>query len=159
MDRNTKLLILLLKELAEQKEVTAYKIGKDTGITEHTIRKYFNLEITPSLDKFLKIANSLGVNFFFDTKDESIDLAKAFKKASNQINESDYFTLQKSEKEGYWVAVHKKANIVVEFEEGKFDETQKVTNIYDFEPSEYGKIPTYMRQLGDWLYENHKNLL
>lgn len=159
MDRNTKLFILLLKELAEQKGVTSYKIGKETGITEHTVRKYFNLEITPSLDKFLRVANCIGVNFFFKAKDENLDLEEALKKASNQINESDYFTLQKSEKESYWVATHKKANIVVEFKEGKFNDTQKVTNIYDFEPSEYGKIPAYMRQLSDWLAQNHSDLL
>lgn len=84
---------------------------------------------------------------------------KPLKKLLIKSTRVDYFTLEKSEKEGYWIATHKMANIVVEFEQGKFNDTQKVLNIHDFSPSQYTKIPTYMRQLGDWLAQNYSHLI
>ncbi|WP_372473343.1 hypothetical protein AB4865_10980 [Capnocytophaga sp. ARDL2] len=57
--------------------------------------------------------------------------------------------LQQGKKQGTWVLTHKKANIVVWFEEGNFNKTQKVVNIYDFPISEYSKIRIYMKEIGD----------
>lgn len=162
MDRHTKIFVALLKELAQQRGLTNYAIAQLTGVTEPTISRYFNFKSVPPLDNFLAIAKAVGVNFYFESKDDDIiDLESAFKNASKQASESDndLFTLQESDKPNHYIAVHKKANIIVEFERGKFNESQKVTNLVEFHPSEYGKIPSYMRQLGDWLAENHRELL
>lgn len=161
MDRPTKIFIRTLKELAQQRGLTNYAIAQLTGVTEPTISRYFNFKSVPPLDNFLAIAKAVGVVFYFEAKDDTIDLETAFKNASKQASESDndLFTLQKSDKPNHYIAVHKKANIIVEFERGKFNESQKITNIFDFAPSELGKIPAYMRELGDWLAENHRELL
>lgn len=161
MNNETKVFIGILKELAQQRGLTNYAIAQLTGVTEPTISRYFNFKSVPPLDNFLAIAKEVGVVFFFEAKDDTVDLDTAFKNASKQASESDndLFTLQESDKPNHYIAVHKKANIIVEFEKGKFNESQKVTNLVDFHPSEYGKIPSYMRPLGDWLVENHNELL
>lgn len=162
MNKETKVFIGILKELAQQRGLTNYAIAQLTGVTEPTISRYFNFKSAPPLDNFLAIAKAVGVVFYFESKDDHIiDLESAFKNATKKANESEnnLFALQKSDKPNHYIAVHKEANIVVEFERGKFNESQKVTNLVDFHPSEYGKIPSYMRQLGDWLAENHEELL
>lgn len=161
MNKETKVFIGILKELAQQRGLTNYAIAQRTGVTEPTISRYFNFKSVPPLDNFVAIAKAVGVACFFQATDHTIDLKTAFKNASKQASESenDLFTFQESDKLNHYIAVHKKANIIVEFERGKFNESQKVTNLVDFHPSEYGKIPTYIRQLGDWLVENHSELL
>lgn len=46
--------------------------------------------------------------------------------------------------------------LVCMFEKGKFNETQEFRNIPQSNPF---KVPTLMRELGDWLVENHKEIL
>ena len=68
------------------------------------------------------------------------------------------FILQRSATPGYWVATDRDNNIVVQFEHGKYNDTQKVTLLNgDTFTSEVEamKVATYLREMADWLRENH----
>ena len=68
----------------------------------------------------------------------------------------DRFILQRSATPGWWVATDKENNIVVQFEHGKYNDTQKVTllNGDTFKSeAEAMKVATYLRELADWLRE------
>ena len=66
--------------------------------------------------------------------------------------------LQKSETPNWWVVTHEKHGIVIRFQEGAFNETQEVTTLNDIDP-DVVKLHTAMREIGDWLVENHANLI
>lgn len=70
------------------------------------------------------------------------------------------FILQPSEQPLHWVCTDTDNNIVCRFEEHKFNETQKFTLIdgESFRTKEAAlAVATYIREMGDWLYANHKD--
>ena len=69
-----------------------------------------------------------------------------------------FMKLQKSKTPNWWVVTHVKHGIVIRFQEGAFNDTQEVTTITDLDPDTV-KIHTVMREIGDWLAENHRDLL
>ena len=65
------------------------------------------------------------------------------------------FKLQRSqEKQGWWVLTDTNKGIVILFEEGKFNSTQKITYLEDVEPSPTA-IAKDLRIMADWLAQNH----
>ena len=84
-DNHSKLFIQLLEEIRLQKNISRYKIAKETGLSEHTIRRTLSHETEPSLPNFLAIAKTLGINFFFESKDSGTDLNKSFQNAMSKI--------------------------------------------------------------------------
>ena len=68
------------------------------------------------------------------------------------------FILQRSATPGWWVATDKDHNIVVQFEHMHYNDTQKVT-LLDGDTfkneKEALKVATYLREMADWLRENH----
>lgn len=75
------LLVLLLKQIALDKEITQDKIAEDTGYTQSNISRFFSLRFTPSMAVFLNIAKAVGVNFFIDDKSGTTDLNVCFENA------------------------------------------------------------------------------
>lgn len=68
------------------------------------------------------------------------------------------FILQKStQQQGWWVLTDKENGIVIRFEENKFNDTQQVTNLEDFTEEQLLRLPTIMREIGDWLATHHYN--
>ena len=68
------------------------------------------------------------------------------------------FKLQRSqEKQGWWVLTDINKGIVILFEEGKFNSTQKITYLEDVEPSPTA-IAKDLRIMADWLAQNHYHL-
>lgn len=68
------------------------------------------------------------------------------------------FIIQPSQEPGFWVATDTEHNIVVKFREHQFNETQEVTllNNETFSSSEEAmKYATYLRELTDWIRDNH----
>ena len=68
------------------------------------------------------------------------------------------FILQPSQEPGFWVATDTEHNIVVKFREHKFNETQEVTLLNNetfSSQQEAMKYATYLRELADWLRDNH----
>jgi hypothetical protein len=65
---------------------------------------------------------------------------------------------QSKEKQGWWVLTDTINLIVIKFQEGKFNDTQKVTllNGDDFSSMEDAmKQVKALREMADWLAENH----
>ena len=56
--------------------------------------------------------------------------------------------------EGLYIVEDTNTGLLCMFEKGKFNETQKFRNFPQCYPM---LIPTLMRELGDWLRENHYN--
>lgn len=73
--------------------------------------------------------------------------------------EDDNFKLMKSDEPNWWLVAHKPTRIIVEFESGKFNETQKVANLEDVLPDEVMRVATAMREVGEWLVKHHQKLL
>ena len=61
-----RILVQLLKVIAEEKGVTQLEISEKTGYTQSNISRVFSLRYTPRLDVFLNIAKAIGVKIKFD---------------------------------------------------------------------------------------------
>lgn len=72
----------------------------------------------------------------------------------------DKYLLQKSaEKPQWWILTDTGLGIVLQFKEGEFNESQKVTFLNDIKRPDPLKIARAVRYMGDWLYENHRELM
>lgn len=71
---------------------------------------------------------------------------------------TERFILQPSQEQGFWVATDTVNGIVIKFREHQFNETQQTTllNGETFKTAEEAlAVATYMREIADWLRENH----
>ncbi|AZA49581.1 XRE family transcriptional regulator [Chryseobacterium carnipullorum] len=75
------LLVLLLKEIADQKKITQNDIAELTGMQQSAISRLFLLKYKPTLETFMKVAQAIKVNFFFEDKENKSDLNLAFENA------------------------------------------------------------------------------
>lgn len=80
-----KVLVLLLKEIADEKGITQDEIATRTGYTQSNISRVFSLRYKVKLDTFINIAQSIGVNFFFEDKNSTTDLNACFERAMEQL--------------------------------------------------------------------------
>lgn len=80
-----KLLVLLLKEIAEAKGVSQIEIAEKSELLQSNISRFFSLKYKPTLDTFLQVAKAVNVNFFFEDKDATTDLNLAFEKAMTEL--------------------------------------------------------------------------
>lgn len=65
----------IFEQLCNQRGVTPYKVGKETGITTATFTNWKAGKYTPKSDKRQKIADYFGVSLYYlDTGDESMTL-------------------------------------------------------------------------------------
>ncbi len=58
----------LLKETAEKKEISNYKIANETGYSASTIKRVFDLDFCPKFQIILDIASVLNVKVNFKPK-------------------------------------------------------------------------------------------
>lgn len=79
------LLVLILKEIAEEKKITQEEIANDTGMMQSAVSRFFSLKFKPTLDTFLQIAKSIKVNFFFEDQEDKSDLNQCFERAMEQL--------------------------------------------------------------------------
>lgn len=71
----------------------------------------------------------------------------------------DNYLLQPSATKGWWVVTDIKRNIVVKFQQGKFNDTQQNTILFDDATMNELEYATAMREIGEYLFQYHKNLL
>jgi hypothetical protein len=67
------------------------------------------------------------------------------------------FIIQDSEKPNHLVVTDQTNGIVIVFEKGKFNETQKITDLNNTNPADFMVVARQMREVGEWLYQNHKD--
>lgn len=80
-----KVLVLLLKEIADEKKISQGDISAATGLLQSNISRFFSLKYKPTLDTFLQVAGAIKVNFFFEDKENKTDLNKCFEKAMTEL--------------------------------------------------------------------------
>ena len=68
--------------------------------------------------------------------------------------EDDDFKLTKTDRPDWWLLAHKESSIIIEFQEGNFNETQKIAELSPSLPDfmQYARV---MRLCGEWLVLNH----
>ena len=76
-----KVLVLLLKEIADQKGISQNEISEKTGMLQSAVSRFYSLKFKPTLETFLQVAQALKVNFFFEDQEGKTDLNIAFEKA------------------------------------------------------------------------------
>jgi len=69
-----KVLVLLLKEIAEEKSITQQQIADATGMQRSNVNRMFSLKYCPSLDNFFILSKAIKVNFLFEDKEKKIDM-------------------------------------------------------------------------------------
>ena len=80
-----KLLVLLLKEIAESKGITQNEIAEKSEMHQSHVSRFFALKFPPNLHTFLKVAEAIKVNFFFEDQENKTDLNVSFEKAMEQL--------------------------------------------------------------------------
>lgn len=84
-ENHWQVLVLLLKEIAAEKGITQQEIAERTGFSQGNIARVFSLKYGPSLKTFIAIAQALGVNFYFEDKEGTGNLNKAFERAIDAL--------------------------------------------------------------------------
>lgn len=84
-DQQWKLLVLLLKEIAESKGITQNQIGEIAEMHQSHVSRFFGLKFPPNINTFLKVAKAINVNFFFEDKDSKADMNVVFEKAMTAL--------------------------------------------------------------------------
>lgn len=79
------LLVLLLKEIADQKNLTQKDIEEATGMQQSAVSRMFLLKYKPTLETFIKVAKAIKVNFFFEDQENKSDINLAFEKAMSEL--------------------------------------------------------------------------
>lgn len=72
---------------------------------------------------------------------------------------SRYILQQSTTRPLWWILTDTETNVSCEFEEGKFEETQKFTPIADVQDYDISELPEIARQITDWLFENHYEII
>ena len=80
-----KVLVLTLKNIAEDKGITQETIAERTGFTQSNISRIFSLRYCPTLQTFLAIATAIEINFFFEDRNGKTELNIMFEKAMTEL--------------------------------------------------------------------------
>lgn len=65
------------------------------------------------------------------------------------------YLLQKSEKPNHWVCTDTENGIVCIFENNNYNDNHKITFLEDIKKPDPLEIAKTMREMSDWLVENH----
>lgn len=79
------LLVYLLDDIRQQKNITHDDIAEKTGYHRSSITRFFSAKYKPGLDVFLEIAKALKVNFFFEDQEGTSDLNLGFENAMDKL--------------------------------------------------------------------------
>ena len=84
-NEHCKVLVLLLKEIADQKGISQNEISERTGMLQSAVSRFFSLKFIPTLETFLQVAQAVKVNFFFEDQEEKTDLNIDFEKSMTEL--------------------------------------------------------------------------
>lgn len=68
------------------------------------------------------------------------------------------YILQESSEENYFIVTNEESGIVIKFKKKDFNNTQEITFLEDVKPDPL-KIAKEMRKIGDFLVENHSDIM
>ena len=107
-----------------------------------------------ALDKLMKLDKF--VEFVGDAEIVKVDILPLGTVIS--VNPDNYILQESKEKQNHYVVTDKVNNVVVVFERGKYNETAKITPLYDF-PKEPIGIATILKDIGEYLALYHKEIV
>lgn len=84
-EHHWRVLVLLLKEIAEQRGLTQGELAEMTGFKQSHISRLFSLKYAPSLRTFMTVVHALQLNVFFQTRKDNDDLNQAFERAMEEL--------------------------------------------------------------------------
>lgn len=84
-EQHWKLLVLILRKVAESKGISYQEIADRTGIEPAEVVTFFKLKDSPKLNIFIAIANAIAVNFFFEDKESKTELNVIFEAAMTEL--------------------------------------------------------------------------
>jgi DNA-binding phage protein len=79
------LLVLLLKEVADQRGISQEQLAEMSGLKQSNISRMFSLKYCPNLRTYLRVSKALQLNVFFETRDADDDLTQAFERAMSAL--------------------------------------------------------------------------
>jgi len=79
-----KMLLEYLRRVAKEKNITHKDISEKTGFTPNNVSRMLMGRYSPSLDNFLRIAESCDVYFFIIDKDSDDELAEIMRRRWNR---------------------------------------------------------------------------
>lgn len=80
-----KVLVLMLKNIAEEKGITQEQIAERSGLLQSNISRVFSLKYSPTLQTFIAIASAIEVNFFFEDREDKTELNIMFEAAMTEL--------------------------------------------------------------------------
>ena len=84
-EQHWKLLVLVLKKIAEKKGISQQEIADKTGLKRPNVNRVFSLKYCPELRTFISIAKAIEVNFFFEDKEGTTELSEIFEKTMEEL--------------------------------------------------------------------------
>jgi DNA-binding phage protein len=84
-EQHWKLLVLILRKIAESKKISQQEIADRAGFKRSNISRMFNLQYCPNLRTFISVAKAIDVNFFFEDKEGKTELNKIFEAAMTEL--------------------------------------------------------------------------
>lgn len=91
--------------------------------------------------------------------DSSVLSVEAKEDVDEKMNPKNYLLQPSKTDKGWWVVTDVKRNIVTKFKQGKFNETQHNTVLFDEINIDPLELATAMRGISEFLHVNHKDLL
>jgi DNA-binding phage protein len=80
-----RVLVLILKKIADSKNIPLQEIARESGLKESNINRVFKLKYCPDLHTFISIANAVKVNFFFEDRESITNLNQIFEAAMTEL--------------------------------------------------------------------------
>lgn len=71
-----KILLRFIADEAKEKGISHDHIADKTGFTRSNVSRMLSGKYSPSIDNFLRLAESVGVYFFLESKDSPSDYAE-----------------------------------------------------------------------------------
>ncbi len=132
---------LFFKELRKDNNQTQQQLAEFCGVSIQTINKVEQGKFPYSVDLLMKLSVVLGFTINFEPKENG---------------NKKRFLLQKSEIKGNYIVTDVENEIVCHFEAGNFEKSQKFTFLKD---KQHSNLATIMREFGEFLSENHIDLI
>jgi len=84
-DQHWKVLVLMLKKIAEDKGMTIQEVADTAGLKRQNVSRMFLLNVEPQLSTFLAVARAIGVNFFIEDREGKTELNVLFEAAMTEL--------------------------------------------------------------------------
>ena len=130
-----------LRNLRQQKGLNQTQVADLIGLSTNTISKVELGKFDYGIDILFKLSIIYGFTINFEWKENS---------------NNNRFILQNGEQTETYIVTDIQNNLVCFFKKGKFNSTQKFTFLENIVPN---NLATILRELGDWLFIKHPDIV